>query len=171
VTFPDWLELSVIQEVNYRRWWRHPRDRWQAEQLAFFVGPGIGPEADAICAAVCGIRARSPWMDVDLTEFFLSLPAEVKFPDYARKSLVRRLLRGKVPNPILERRDKTFFNDWIMDNIDYPTLRKLLINPSHRIKGVNYDVLGEHLNREDLAMAEFKWAFDLAKCHAFLSLW
>ena len=45
---------------------------------------------------------------------FLSLPAEAKHPDSNYKGLVRRLLRGRVPDEILDRTQKTVFNDSIL---------------------------------------------------------
>jgi asparagine synthase (glutamine-hydrolysing) len=95
----------------------------------------------------------------------------VKFPDTRGKTLVRRLLRGRVPDPILDRRDKTMFDDSVQANIDYPTLRRWLTDPPHRLKGVRYDLLRERLDRESLELSEFLWAKDLASVHAFLSRW
>ena len=168
--FPDWLDPSFVK-VPEARFFLHPRELWRKEQMAFFTGPGIGMEADEICSAVSGVRIRRPWIDIDLAEFFLSLPAEMKFPDHQRKTLARKLLRGKVPDEILDRSDKTFFNDFLLARIDYPAFRKWLINPTHRIRGVSYERLQERLDREDFQLGDYKWAVDLAKTHAFLSLW
>jgi hypothetical protein len=110
-------------------------------------------------------------VDVDLFEFFLSLPAKVKFPRHFGKALVRDLLRGSVPDVILDRRDKTYFNDHFMSRIPYPTLRKLLIDPEYRFKGVLYDVLADQLDRQDLSAIDYQWALELAKFHAFLAQW
>lgn len=147
------------------------RDRWRRLQLAGFSGPGLSLEAEEICQAVTGVRARRPWTDVDLWEFFLSLPAEQKFPDTLGKSLVRRLLRGRVPDEILDRRDKTVFDEAMLGEIDYGTLRHFLTAPDHRIAGVDYEMLGERLRAEDLGIVDYVWARNLASAHAFLSQW
>jgi Asparagine synthase len=117
------------------------------------------------------VRTRRPWADVDLWEFFLSLPVETKFPDNESKTLVRRLLRGRVPTAILKRRDKTVFDESIMAHVDYQTLRRWLVQPEYRLTGVRYDLLEERLDRQSLDLSEFMWAKDLASVHAFLSLW
>jgi hypothetical protein len=145
--------------------------RWGAEQLAALRRPELWLEADEICQARCGIRVRRPWADVDLWEFFLSLPAEIKFADVQRKGLVRRLLRGKLPDALLERKDKTLFDDLAMAHVDYPVLRRWLSKPQHGISGVNYHILMEHLEREDLKLLDLRWVMDLASVHAFLSQW
>jgi asparagine synthase (glutamine-hydrolysing) len=169
--FPDWMDIRILNQIN-TRWTHSPRERWLKEQVAFFVGPGIGLEADEIIGAVCGVRPRRPWIDVDLCEFFLSLPAGVKFPAHRSKTLVRSLLRGKVPDEILNRTDKTYFNERLLARIDYPALRHWLINPKYRLRGVNYERLADRLEREDLNnIGHYKWAIDLAKSHAFLSQW
>lgn len=169
---PSWIDARRVTERDLR-WVGSTRHRWRDGQLAASVGTGIGIEASEICEAVSGIQVRYPWVDVDLYEFFLSLPAGVKFPYPSRagKALVRELLRGKVPEEILAREDKTVFNDYYMSGIDYGTLRRLLIEPEHRIAGVHYDVLAGRLQEEHLTLAEVHWALELAKAHAFLSQW
>jgi asparagine synthetase B (glutamine-hydrolysing) len=169
---PNWLDARKANEVPYFADLTVPhRRRWLEQQLLAFPGPGISLEADELCAATCGVRVRRPLADVDLWEFFLSLPAEVKFPDNRSKTLIRRLLRGKVPDAILDRTDKTVFNEAALARIDYATLRHWLVRPRHRLAGVQYDLLAERLERQDFGIIDFMWAKDLAGIHAFLNLW
>ena len=77
------------------------RRRWTSAQLPFFGADPVG-EADVYSHALYGIRARRPWADVDVWELFLSLPAEVQFPDYRMKGFTRNALRrgaGRDPRP------------------------------------------------------------------------
>ena len=146
------------------------RLRWVRAQLPFFGGDATG-EADVYSHALFGIRARRPWADVDLWEFFLSLPAEVMFPDYRLKGLARTAFRGEVPDGILDRRTKSYTNQWFEQNgIDYPSLRRWLFDPEHRVAGVDYHGLRRAVEREDMALAHYLWAKDLATVHAFLEL-
>jgi asparagine synthase (glutamine-hydrolysing) len=167
---PDWLDRRKVNAAAVRSI-IPARHRWREMQIGGLRGPGISVEAEAICQEISGVRSRRPWADVDLWEFFMSLPAEVKFPDNESKTLVRRLLRGKVPTAILDRRDKTVFDESIMANVDYETLRRFLVRPQFRLSGVHYDLLEDRLERRDLDVAEFMWAKDLASVHAFLSRW
>jgi len=167
---PAWLDKAHI----HRSVLRAPRPagaRWRLAQLAAFIGPGLTMESDEVLQAVCGIRSRRPWADVDLWSLFLSLPAEAKHPDSNYKGLVRRLLRGRVPDEILDRTQKTVFNDSILARIDYVELRRLLDGPQWRMPGVDYRLLDERIAAQDMDVAEFIWAKDLAATHAFLSLW
>jgi len=146
---------------------------WAASQLgAFRNGSSLTLEADAICQARYGVRIRMPWADVDLWEFFVSLPAEVKFPEPMSKALVRRLVRGRVPDRILDRRDKTVLNDWLTTtSIDYQSLRRWLLRPNYRMPGVSYERLAQRLEQENFELDSYIWAKDLAAIHAFLDLW
>ena len=167
---PDWVSVrkgseAVAQGIV------GPRERWKRLQRSAFIGPGIAAEAEAVCQAVCGIRARRPWTDIDLFEFFLRLPAEQKFPDAGSKTLVRRLLRGRIPDEIVTRRDKTVFDEATMAEIDYATLRRFLVDPTHRFDGIDYGMLGERIRAENFLLADFVWARKLAAAHAFLAQW
>jgi asparagine synthetase B (glutamine-hydrolysing) len=146
-------------------------DRWRHQQLLGFLGPGLTLEAEEIAEDANGVRLRRPWADVDLWEFFLSLRAETKYPTVQRKGLVRRLLRGRVPDVILDRQDKTVFDESIAARIDHAELRRWLIDPPHRLAGVDYAELGDLLRAERLDAAGYQWARDLAQIHAFLTLW
>lgn len=164
---PAWID---VQKVNRRaiRESVAPARQWTKAQLGF-AGPGLSVEAHEVLQEHFGVRSRHPWVDVDLWEFFLSLPAEQKFPDVRSKGLVRDLLRGRVPDEILDRTEKTVFNDSFTARIDYPELARWLRDPAWHVPGVNYDVLRERLETRDLGVFEYIWAKDLASVHAFLS--
>jgi len=169
---PDWLDARKVNEVPFRADLLPPsRLRWSRGQLAGLEGSTITLEADELCAARAGVAVRRPFADIDLWEFFLSLPAEVKCPDLRHKSLVRGLLRGRLPDAILDRRDKTVFDDHVMTQVDYPTLRRVLAQPRHRIPGVDYRRLAQRIERQDLNRFDWHWAQDLARIHAFLNAW
>jgi hypothetical protein len=165
---PDWIaprRSSIVPEPLL-----YPaRKRWLRGQLP--IGPGVSVEADEVLQQYSGVRVRRPWADIDLWEFFLKLPAELKFPGMQRKALVRTLLRGKVPDEILDRRTKTVFNDYALSRIDYPVLSSWLTKPNYRLPGVDYIRLSERLEKRDLTLPDFIWAKDLASVHAFLSIW
>jgi asparagine synthase (glutamine-hydrolysing) len=147
------------------------RDRWLKSQLGAFIGPGVSLEAEEICQAVCRVTVRRPWTDVDLWEFFLSLPAEQKFPDLRSKPLVRNLLRNRVPDRILDRTDKTVFDEAGRDQIDYRLLGDLLLNSQYEMPGVDYRALERLISSRSLSLLDYQWARDLANIHAFIAQW
>ena len=170
VFLPPWIDLARIGERDARHA-LPARRRWTSAQLPFFGADPVG-EADVYSHALHGIRARRPWADVDLWEFFLSLPAEVKFPDYRMKGFARNALRGDVADEILDRRDKTYMDRWFeVMAVDYPAVRHWVSKGDVRVKGVDYERLREELERESMPLAHYLWARDLAGVHAFVDLW
>lgn len=169
---PDWLDAEKVNEVPFRGdLLPSSRQRWRRLQLAGTEGATISIEADETCAAISGVTIRRPLADIDLWEFFLSLPAEVKCPDLRFKSLARDLLRGILPDEIIDRKRKTLFNDHVMTQVDYPTLRRLLVNPRHRLPAVDYARLAQRIEQQDFNRFDWFWAKDLAWIHAFLNAW
>jgi len=148
---PNWLDGRKVNEVPLRLdLLPRGRDRWARLQLRpFLEGSSLTLEAQQVCGSLCGVTVRRPFADIDVGEFFLSLPAELKYPDDKSKSLMRRMLRGKLPDEILDRRDKTLFDDYIMAKLDYGTLKRYLTNPSFRIRGVDYKALGQRIDSQD----------------------
>ena len=169
---PDWIDKRKVDTVPFRTDLHHPAcQRWIMQQLRGFEGATITMEADEICSTLNSITVRRPFTDIDLWEFFLSLPAEIKFPDLGSKTFVRRMMRGKLPEVILNRKDKTVFDDHVMSQIDYPVLRRYLFAPNHRIDGVDYERLKERIEQENFNRFDWFWANELTRIHAFLSLW
>jgi asparagine synthase (glutamine-hydrolysing) len=143
-------------------------DTWESQQLSAFAGPGLSVEADEALQAAHGVRVRRPWLDIDLWEFFISLPAEVKYPSGQYKALVRRWLRGIVPDEILDRRDRTFFDDSFFARLDLVGMRELISSNGYEMPGVDYSVLKQRLEDGGLSLIEAMWAKDLAVIHAFM---
>jgi asparagine synthetase B (glutamine-hydrolysing) len=167
---PPWIDIRRIVEREAKAV-LPVRSRWRRFQLPFYGG-GTSGEVDGYSHAVHGIRPRRPWADLDLWEFFISLPAEVKFPDYRMKGLLRTVLRPDVPAEILDRRDKTNTNEYFRSMcLDFESLQRWLLAPEYRVPGVDYARLAEDLAKEDMSLAHYLWARDLAAVHAFLDLW
>ncbi len=168
---PDWVNHPKINDRPYRPDLLIPaRRRWTENQLVAFKGATLIDEADELCAELAGVTLRRPFTDIDLWEFFLSLPAEVKLPDLRLKTFLRGLLRGKLPDAILDRPDKTVFNDHLLSQVNYPLMRQLLVKPNHAFEGIDYRRLAARIERQDLKLFEWLWASTLVRIHAFLSL-
>jgi len=164
---PDWLDAMRFPRGAPDQ--VPARGAWREAQLATFYVPRLQLEADELEQSSLGVQVRWPWLDVDLLEFFLGLPAETKYPDLRpRKLFVRRLLKGKVPDAILDRPDKVMFGLAEMRRLDYPFLRGLLRDPGERVAGVDYERLRAHLAAEDLPAREFRYIRSLAAIHLFL---
>ncbi len=169
---PSWTKPGVLVEDLPRPDLMPPGwDRYRTLQMWGFDGCTVTMDADATCAAIAGVTIRRPFADVDLWEFFMSLRAEVKFPTQEWKSLAKRALRGVVPDEILDRRKKTFFDPHVESQIDYPLLERLLIAPRHRIGGIDYAELERRVRARDLTLLDWMTVRELARVHAFLNAW
>jgi asparagine synthase (glutamine-hydrolysing) len=166
---PPWLDAGSDESGRPDLAWP-ARRRWSELQVGPTGRGGTSPtlEADEICAAYCGVHVRRPLTDVDLWEFFLGLRAETKYPTRHGKYLVRRTMHGRVPSEILQREDKTLFDDYARATVDYPTLRRWILGTDDRLDGVDYALLRSRLEREQLELGELRVARDLARIHAFL---
>jgi asparagine synthetase B (glutamine-hydrolysing) len=170
---PPWVDRDHAGDPGPRPDLARPASRrWLHSQLDPLGGVGSYTfDADAICAAYCGVHVRRPLADVDLWEYVLALPAEIKFPNALPKSLLRETVRGRVPDEILDRTDKTFFDAFALETFDYEALRRWTVDSDVQIDGVDYDLLAQRLESRSLSVPELMWAYDLARAHAFLSLW
>jgi asparagine synthetase B (glutamine-hydrolysing) len=170
VPVPEWVDESRLRRVE-GRWATRARDMWRGYQTAIFSGPDHAAEAEDVVEAVTGVTVRRPFADLDLVEFFLSLPAEQKFPDTHFKGLLRSFLRGRLPDAMLDQPRKAVFNDAVMARADYARLREFLIDPPHRLRGINYELLRDRLEAADLEIGEYERAKNLAAVHAYLARW
>jgi asparagine synthetase B (glutamine-hydrolysing) len=166
---PDWVSVTRARQFGHEA---GPRRLWASRQVGMVRGPGLTIEAEDVVSSVHGVVSRRPFADVDLWEFFLGLPAETKFPvpsgtGLTNKPLLRALLRGRVPDPILDRTDKTSFTQAMMDGVDYASLRALL-DGDDLVPGIDYRALRARVAAGDLDLGEYVWARKLAWAHAFV---
>jgi len=170
---PPWVDPNAAGGPDERPDFAVPaRRRWLEHQLGPLVGVGsYSFDADAVCAAYHGVHVRRPLADVDLWEYVLTLPAEIKFPNSIPKSLLRESVRGRLPDAILDRRDKTFFDDFALRTADYEGVRRHALESEVRIAGVDYELLAARVESRAMSVPELLWAYDLARAHAFLGLW
>jgi asparagine synthase (glutamine-hydrolysing) len=167
--FPLWTDPVSMGAPRYVTALRDPvRQRWSLPVLQATRGTTTTSEAIEACAASVGVTVRHPLADRDLWEFFLTLPVHVLYPDTIPKSFVRQTLRGRLPDEVLDRRDKTVFDENVLASVPWEALHRYLHSPDVRIRGIDYTALNERLKTRNLEPVELIWAYDLATVHAFL---
>jgi hypothetical protein len=76
-------------------------------------------------------------------------------------------MRGRVPDAILDRTDKTVFDEDVMQRAAYTILAERLDDPEFRLPGVNYSELFSALDSRSMTQWELEMAGLLASIHAF----
>ena len=64
-------------------------------------------------AARFGVELRHPFFDVRVVELLLSLPSEQRFSLGFAKAVLRRSMRGTLPDLVRERRDAAVFDAYV----------------------------------------------------------
>ncbi|HJU81653.1 MAG TPA: asparagine synthase-related protein [Acidimicrobiia bacterium] len=168
---PPWIDTAVYGGSRYVTTLLHPmRRRWIEPTIQATRGTTSTQEAIEVCASTVGIVVRTPLADRDLWEAFLSLPVEAKFPDLTPKSILRKAMRGRLPDSILDRRDKTVFDEHVLDSVPWPRISELINDPDYRMPGVDYAMLQDRIANRKARATEVVWAQDLATVHAFIKL-
>jgi len=76
-----------------------------------------------------GLDYRHPYFDLELVEFVLSLPEEMKYKHRTIKWILRKAMDGILPNKIKNRDDKANFREPIIQQIEAVDIGALLNDP------------------------------------------
>ncbi|PKK89208.1 MAG: asparagine synthase (glutamine-hydrolyzing) [Candidatus Wallbacteria bacterium HGW-Wallbacteria-1] len=118
------------------------------------------------------LEGRVPFLDHSLVEFALSIPQDMRFREGCHKAVLKKSLRGVIPDSIIDRKKQGFgapVHEWFMEKLGPYARKKIftfchetgLINPSHvdelfRIKNntrlwflLNLSLWWEHFITED----------------------
>lgn len=133
---PAWADPAMrrlLREGSEPSWRELDGPRWWAF-LVFALTEGI--HAFGIFDHVrrrteqAGIEARYPLLDLDLFELLLAVPPELCSEGDLTRPLLRRAMRGRTPDAVRLRPDKSVFDDVVDDALRGPELPAL-----HRLLG------------------------------------
>ena len=93
----DWLahKMKQFQEVSFPQ-------NLMALDTETYLPDDLLVKAD-IASMACSLEVRSPFLDQELMEFAATLPASLKIQNGVSKYLLKSYLRGKMPDPYIER--------------------------------------------------------------------
>ncbi len=103
-----WLDTDATwrwKAIPGPRWWA-----WQVDTVTRGLGPALVYEQSRRRAAVAGLEARHPLVDVDVVELALSLPPEMAFDSSHTRPTLRQAVAGLLPEEVRLRRDKSSFD-------------------------------------------------------------
>lgn len=99
------------------------------------------------------IEARVPFLDHKLVEFAMAMPQRVKYRDGQTKRVLKRALRGVIPDRVLQRRKQGFgtpLNEWLLEGMSDFVEDRLLYSPLRRREFFDYGYI-QRLLREQRA--------------------
>ena len=88
-----------------------------------------------VASMACSLEVRSPFLDQEMMEFAASLPVSLKIRDGVSKWLLRTYLRGKIPDPLIERSKMGFgvpLHKWFRNELREMTEDVLLSRSAQR---------------------------------------
>jgi asparagine synthase (glutamine-hydrolysing) len=85
-------------------------------------------EWNARVAAMHGLEIAFPYLDSDLVQFLMSMPGEIQSHDGVPRGLMRKAMRGLVPDVVVDRRSKGEFTQLANRSLelDFPAIETIL---------------------------------------------
>lgn len=105
---PSAVETEPIAEIDAsfsgaRDW----GDRTVGAYIRSYLQEDILTKVDRASMAA-SLEVRAPFLQPDLIDFLATVPSGVKLPGMTRKSLLRRVMRGRIPDSIIDRPKQGF---------------------------------------------------------------
>jgi len=134
-------------------------DRTVAFYSKFYMADCLLPKIDRASMAT-SLEIRSPFLDVDLAEYVNRLDSRYKLNGLKRKYILKRALRGRVPQKILNRKKKGFgapmaellrgqLRPLLLDTLSHDKIRQGgIFNPADVSTLVNAHLKGTQDNRK-----------------------
>jgi asparagine synthase (glutamine-hydrolysing) len=88
------------------------------------------------------VEARVPFLDHKLVEFALAVPRDLKYRNGETKYILKRALRGTIPERVLRRKKRGFgapINEWMIGRLGRFVEDALLSSPIRRRELFDYD--------------------------------
>jgi asparagine synthase (glutamine-hydrolysing) len=119
--------------------------------MRFYLGDGILTKVDRASMSV-SLEVRAPFLDRDLVEYVSSLPPNWRIRPFKMKYLLKKIMKGRLPNIILKRTKKGFglpVSKWLqtsMKNLTKEMLSEKILK-EHGLFSRKYvkAILREHL--------------------------
>lgn len=108
-------ERASCSSGEHRRGTSHARAIHRQSRLGYHVRC---MEWNTRVAAMHGLDVAFPYLDRDLIQFLMNIPGEIQSHDGVPRGLMRRAMRGVVPDVIVDRRSKGEFTHLINKSID-----------------------------------------------------
>jgi hypothetical protein len=171
---PAWLRphasRDLIESDDPLAWKRLDGPRWWAHE-AYVMTRGVDEvgvfEHQRRRAALAGVEARHPLLDLDLVELGLRLPPRSTLDRRFSRPLLRACMAGLLPDAVRLRPEKALFDSLIADCLAGPdavAVRRLLTDPGAELgayvdpSGVQHALFDTDLERRN---NPFRWMWQV----------
>ncbi|MCI0488099.1 MAG: asparagine synthase (glutamine-hydrolyzing), partial [Blastocatellia bacterium] len=106
------------------------------------------------------VEARVPFLDHKLVEFAMTIPRELKYHKGETKYILKRALRGTVPDRVLRREKKGFgtpINEWMLDRLGGFVEDSLLNSHLRRRELFDYDFIKRLLKEQSAGRIDYSF--------------
>jgi asparagine synthase (glutamine-hydrolysing) len=158
---PPWMKPSLARawlanEEAAFAWKRIPGPRWWAyvvNAVTRGIGSALVYEQTGRMAAMAGLDARHPLVDVDVIELVLQLAPELAFDARFSRPVLRDTIKGLVPDEVRMRPAKSNFDALFHATLagpDLPAARRVLTAPDAELRAyVDLDTVHDVLLATD----------------------
>lgn len=108
----------------------NPMDATVGSYLRGYLAEDILVKVDRASMAA-SLEVRAPFLDPDVVDFVLSLPVSYRLRGWTGKYVLRKLMRGRIPEPLISRRKQGFgapIGAWLRESLR--PLVKTVLSPS-----------------------------------------
>ena len=106
------------------------------------------------------VEVRVPFLDHRLVEFAMTIPSHMKYRNGDTKHILKRALRGVIPDRVIERKKQGFgapINECMFDRLGSLVERSLFDSPLRRRNLFDYDFIRELLARHRTGRADYSF--------------
>jgi len=114
VLHPEFLQGCgddvIFEDVEQHRQQVSSRDEYDTLSYLYsklYMGDDILVKVDRASMAH-GLEVRAPFLDHQVVDFVTALPSQMKLDGYQMKAILKKMLRGRVPDEVIDRPKKGF---------------------------------------------------------------
>ena len=116
----SWEVIKPIRDVFNARTWEKTDLKWMSYlDLRFRLPELLLMRVDKMSMGV-GLEGRVPFLDHQLVELAMSIPDSLKFKNGVLKYILKKAVRGHIPNEIIDRKKQGFnapVREWMMGKL------------------------------------------------------
>ena len=141
-SFPDDLLLTPPKNLFLETMMEQPQLSYEDQMIradnSIYLPYDLLVKIDRMSMAH-GLEARSPFLDHHLMEFVASLPINIRFKNNNLKYLLKKVLRGIIPDSILDGRKRGFtvpIKKWFRQKKNNMFAKEILLSPRAIDRGI-----------------------------------